>query len=117
MGKNIKVYTTEVVETLREAAKDNALRKGSSDEGFQMKITKADIKKGTNRERIKESVLSTVVSGLNSSGFEAEESGGVISVYVPPILGDKDVYTLEEVKERNAITDEINIHAAYVNEV
>lgn len=113
MGKNINVYTNEVVEQLKDAAKDNALKRGDEDKGFNVVISKADIKKETNRSRIKGSVLSTVVNGLTSSGFEATESGGVINVYVPPILADKDVFTMDEIKERNRITEEINVRAAY----
>lgn len=110
MSRNIEVYTSKITKTLKNVARDNAIREGSSDEGFTVQITKDDIKKGTDRERIKESVLSTVVDTLNSSGFEVEESGGVVNVYVPPVLGKKEVFTLNEIIERESVVDEINAY-------
>jgi hypothetical protein len=108
MSKNVRLYTNDIIKTLKNVARANAVREGSKDEGFKVKITKNDIKEGTDRERIKESVLSIVVNTLNSSGFDADESKGVINVFVPPVLGKKEVFTLNEIKERESVGEEIN---------
>lgn len=113
MSRNVQNYTNGISKTLKKVAKDNAVREGSNDEGFKVVITKSDIKKGTGRERIKQPIIDIVIDELNSSGFEASESDGVINVSVPPILGKKDFFTLNEIRERESVVNEINTNEAY----
>jgi len=89
-------------------AKDNAIRNGVLDDGFNVKITKDDIKEGTDRKRIKEPVMEFIVKKLKSAGFEAEAADGEINVFVPPVLGPKDSFSLDEISERERIIEEIN---------
>lgn len=110
MSRNITEYTNEIIKTLKNVARDNAIREGSEDEGFNVVITKDDIKNETGRSRIKEPVFSKIVDSFNSSGMDASEFDGQIEVFVPPALGKKDCFTLKEIKERENIIEEINLH-------
>lgn len=113
MSKNPEDYAKDIAATLKNVAKDNAVRNGIHDEGFNVKITKNDIKKGTGRVRIKEAVTKSIVNKLNSAGFKASAEYGEVNIFVPPILGNKENFTLDEIREREQIIDEIGIREAY----
>jgi hypothetical protein len=108
MGTSVDSYVNSVVKTLKNVARDNAIRDGSNDEGFTVVITKEDIKQGTDRSRIKSPIMDSIVDIIISSGFDAEEDEGTITVFVPPVLGKKDVFTLNEIIERERVAEEIN---------
>lgn len=113
MGTSIDSYANSVVKTLKNVARDNAIRDGSNDEGFTVQITKSDIKQGTDRSRIKAPLMNSIVDVMNSSGLEAEEGEGTITVFVPPVLGKKDVFTLDEIIERERVVEDINTIETY----
>lgn len=113
MGTSVDSYADSVVKTLKSVARDNAIRDGSNDEGFTVEITKEDIKQGTDRSRVKSPIMNSIVDTMNSSGLDAEEDEGTITVFVPPVLGKKDVFTLEEIIERKRVVEEINTIEAY----
>lgn len=113
MGKSTSDYTNNIASTLKNVAKDNAIRNGVNDEGFNVKITKEDIKKGTDRSRIKEPIITNIVEKLNSAGFVADTKNGEINIFVPPVLGNKECFTLDEIAEREKIIDEINTRESY----
>ena len=113
MSRSAADYTKDIAKRLKNVARDNAVRNGVNDEGFHVRITKNDIKQGTDRSRIKSPVITTIVNTLNSAGFKAEGDNGEISVFVPPILGKKDTFTLEEIAEREKIIEEINTRETY----
>lgn len=108
MSKGVDSYTYGIVQALKGVAKDNAVREGSNDEGFKVRITKDDVRNGTERKRIKSPVMENVTGALNSSGLEAHLHDDYIDVFVPPVLGKKDIFTLDEILERKKVVDEIN---------
>ncbi len=112
MPKSISNYSAEISKKLKTIAHDNAVRNRSNDTGFDVVITKEEIKKDTNRSRLKPEVLNKLVSNFNSNGFNAKVEGNNILVTVPPLLGQKDFFTLDELSERENAIKEINLREA-----
>ena len=113
MSRSTEEYTSKITAAFKNVAKDNAIRNGVHDEGFNVKITKEDIRKGTNRSRVKEAVITSIVDEFNLAGFTAIADGGGVNVFVSPVLGNKCDFTLAEISEREIVVDEINARETY----
>ncbi len=108
-------YVKEIVDKLKLVSKDNAVRTGGTDEGFNVKIEAEDIRRGTGRQRIKEPILNSFMEAFNKEGFKSEVDYDTknISIYVPPILEQRTSFTLNAITERAEIVSEINIREEY----
>jgi hypothetical protein len=108
-------FVQRTIEILNIVARDNAVRTQGADEGFSVVIEADDIRRETNRQRIKPAVLTKIKKEFDSSGLEAEidHEQKCISLFVPPLLAQKNNLKLSEISERASVISEINVREEF----
>ncbi len=117
--KSIDEFTKDKIDIIKSVAREHAIHNASEDNGFTVKISKKDIKSETGKERLREATINKIVKKIKDAGMEVKKKGDALEVYCPPLLANKEYYTLEEIEERKKIIDELNTVQAYklMNEV
>ena len=115
--KDINDFTNDIIKTIKSVAREHAINRPTNDAGITIKISNADIKEATGRGRIKEPVIKKVMNNFQVSGMEVERVDNGLSVFCPPLLEDKGVYTLKEIEERKKMIDDLNIIQDYKNQL
>ena len=114
MKKKTEEFTNEMIESIKNISRDNAIRYGNSDKELKVTITSTDIKRETSRTRLDDSVRQSMVNKFKSEGMDAEISDNNIHITVQPMLAEKDSYTIQELKERESVINELNTREAYI---
>jgi hypothetical protein len=113
---SISEFTKDKISIIKSVAREHAINRPTNDTGMNIKITYNDIKEATGRKRIKQPIVDKVIDNFKNAGMEAKQSGDIINVYCPPLLKDKDEYTLKEIEERKSMIDDLNTIQAYKNQ-
>ncbi len=103
-------FIQKTIETLKVVARDNAVRTQGTDKGFNVVIEANEIRRETNRQRIKPSLLTKLEKEFDIAGLKAEvdHERNCISLFVPPLLEQKSNFKLSEISERANVISEIN---------
>lgn len=104
---NIETFVSDISEEIKNESINNAIGFGYQDEGFTTFISNNDIKTSLNKKRLRESVIDKVKEKFSSLGYNVKNVENGINVFAPPLLIEKDSYTLEELRERNKIKNEL----------
>jgi hypothetical protein len=110
---SIEEFTNAKIETIKSVAREHAIKDPVNDMGLNIKITHNSIKQNTGRERLKQPAIDKIVKSFESAGMEVSKEDKHIQVYCPPLLQQKEEYTLEEIEERKAMMDDLNTIQAY----
>jgi hypothetical protein len=116
MGKSIKNFTDTQVNIIKEVAREQAINNGSNDNGLNIHITKADIKEETGRVRVQKTIIKKIATNFTNAGMEVTtNSNGSMDIHCPPLLAEKDTYTLKEIAERKSMINDFHTIEAYKN--
>lgn len=107
MSNSIETFVNSTAKEIKNESMNNAIGYGYQDNGFTTIITNNDIKSSLNKTRIRDTVVNKVKEKFTSLGYDVKSIENGISVYAPPLLEEKDAYTLDELRERNKIKNEL----------
>lgn len=111
--KNIQEFTNNEIETIKSVAREHAINNPINDMGLNIKITYDSIKQETGRKRLKQPAIDKIVSNFENAGMKVSKGDKHIQVFCPPLLQQKEEYTLKEIKERKALIDDLNAIESY----
>jgi len=109
----IDEFVEEKIDIIKAVAREHAIHNASADNGFNVNISKEDIKKATGKQRLREASINKIVKKFENAGMEVEKRGSSLNVFCPPLLADKGTYTLDEIEERKKMIDDLNTIQAY----
>ena len=105
--KPIKEFTDNKIETIKSVAREHAINDPVNDMGLNIKITHSSIRKETGRDRLKQPSINKIVNAFENAGMEVKKGDKHIQVFCPPLLQQKEEYTLEEIEERKKMIDDL----------
>lgn len=107
MSNTVETFVNDTAKEIKNESMNNAVGYGYQDTGFTTIITNNEIKSSLNKTRLRDTVVNKVKEQFSSLGYDVKNVEGGISVYAPPLLEEKESYTLEEIRERNKIKNEL----------